>query len=105
MKIADSQEPQTKTPPQPVIPAEVVEQSAEEVEILHASIKVGAFAQVVVALVAIIGLLYLLKLVLVTILVSILFAYVLEPAVALLFRWHGSLRTKAPSVFSRIRLP
>ena len=88
MKIADSQEPQTKTPPQPVIPAEVVEQSAEEVEILHASIKVGAFAQVVVALVAIIGLLYLLKLVLVTILVSILFAYVLEPAVALLFRWH-----------------
>jgi predicted PurR-regulated permease PerM len=42
----------------------------------------------VVALVAIIGLLYLLKLVLVTILASILLAYVLEAPVALLVRWH-----------------
>ena len=89
MNAADTRQLPTKNPPQPsTIPIEVVEQAAEEVEILHASIKVGAFAQVVVALVAIIGLLYLLKLVLVTILVSMLFAYVLEPAVALLVRWH-----------------
>jgi predicted PurR-regulated permease PerM len=88
VKIADRQEPQTTTPPQPAIPAEVVEQAAEEVEILHSSVKMGAIAQVVVALVAIIGLLYLLKLVLVTILASILIAYVLEPGVVLLVRWH-----------------
>jgi predicted PurR-regulated permease PerM len=89
LKTADLKQPQVTIPSQPpVIPAEVVEHAAEEVEILHSSIKLGAVAQVVVALVAIIGLLYLLKLVLVTILASILFAYVLEPVVALLFHWH-----------------
>lgn len=73
----------------PAVPAELVEQAtAEEVEILHSSIKLGAVAQVVVAMVAIIGLLYLLKLVLITILASILLAYVLEPGVTLLGRWH-----------------
>jgi hypothetical protein len=87
---AKQDETQSKSPSsrQPVIPAEIVEQATEEVEILHASIKLGAIAQVVVALVAIIGLLYLLKLVLVTILASILLAYVLEAPVALLVRWH-----------------
>lgn len=62
----------------------IVEQAAEEVETLQASVKAGTVAQIVVAIIAIIGLIYLLKLVLVTILVSILFAYVLEPAVAAL---------------------
>lgn len=77
------------SPSQPaLVPAEIVEQAAEEVEVLHASIRLGALAQVVVAMVAIIGLLYMLKLVLVTILASILIAYVLEPGVALLGRWH-----------------
>jgi len=71
-----------------VIPAEVVEQAAEEVEILHASVKAGTVAQIVVAVIAIIGLIYLLKLVLVTVLVSMLLAYVLEPPVALLARWR-----------------
>src|SRR5215831_9888919 len=71
-----------------VIPAEVVEQAAEEVEILHASVKAGTVAQIVVAVIAIIGLIYLLKLVLVTVLVSLLIAYVLESPVALLARWH-----------------
>jgi predicted PurR-regulated permease PerM len=71
-----------------IIPAEVVEHAAEEVEILHASIKAATVAQIVLALIAIIGLLYLLKLVWITILVSILLAYVLEPAVALLVRWR-----------------
>ncbi len=89
VKTADSKHPETPNPPQqPAIPAEIVEQAAEEVEILHSSIKLGAVAQVVVALVAIIGLLYLLKLVLVTILASVLLTYVLEPPVVLLVRWH-----------------
>ncbi|HVN20203.1 MAG TPA: AI-2E family transporter [Dongiaceae bacterium] len=72
---------------QPPVPAEIVEQATEQVETLHASIKVGTVAQVVVALIATIGLLYLLKLVWITILVSILLAYVLEPPVAVLVRW------------------
>ena len=69
------------------VPA-LVGQAAEEVEVLQASIKIGTIAQIVIALIAMIGLLYLLKLVLVTILASILMAYVLEPAVALLARWR-----------------
>jgi predicted PurR-regulated permease PerM len=73
---------------QPVVPAELVEQAAEGVETLHASIKIGTVAQVVIALVATIGLLYVLKLVWITILASVLLAYVLEPAVAALVRLH-----------------
>ena len=68
------------------IPVAVVEQAAEEVETLHGSIKAGTIAQIVVAFIAIIGLIYLLKLVLVTTLASILLAYVLEPAVVGLMR-------------------
>ena len=64
----------------------VVGQAAEEVETLQGSIKAGTVAQIVVAFIAIIGLIYLLKLVLVTTLASILLAYVLEPAVAGLTR-------------------
>lgn len=66
--------------------AQIVEQAAEEVETLHASIKAGTMAQIVVAIIATIGLIYLLKLVLVTALASMLIAYVLEPAVAGLAR-------------------
>jgi hypothetical protein len=40
----------------------------EEAELLHASVKIGSVAQIVVAFIAVIGLIYLLKLVLVTIL-------------------------------------
>ena len=68
------------------VPVTVVEQAAEEVEILHGSIKAGTIAQIVVAFIALIGLIYLLKLVLVTTLASMLLAYVLEPAVAGLMR-------------------
>jgi len=72
------------------------EHAAEEVEILHASIKAGSVAQIVVAVIATIGLIYLLKLVLVTTLVSMLLAYMLEPLVAWLVllripRWLGGL--------------
>ena len=72
------------------------EQTVEEVEVLQASIKAGSIAQVVVAVIAIIGLIYLLKFVLVTALICVLFAYVLEPPVKLLARlyiprWIGAL--------------
>ena len=58
----------------------------EEEEILHASIKVGSFAQVVVAVIAGIGLIYLLKVVLVTTLTAMLLAFALEPLVKQLGR-------------------
>ena len=48
----------------------------EEAEVLHASIRAGSIAQIVVAAIAVIGLLYLLKLVMVTTLVAILLAFV-----------------------------
>jgi predicted PurR-regulated permease PerM len=83
---SDLQNTETLGSQQPV--PVLVGQAAEEVEVLQASIKIGTIAQIVIALIALIGLLYLLKLVLVTILVSVLLAYVLEPAVALLVRWR-----------------
>jgi predicted PurR-regulated permease PerM len=57
-----------------------------ETEILQASIKAGSVAQIVVAVIAIVGLVYLLKLVMVTTLFSILLAFVLEPLVGRLAR-------------------
>ena len=77
-------------------PTVTAEQSAEEVQVLHASIKAGTIAQIVLAVIATIGLIYLLKLVLVTTLVSILLAYMLESLVACLVllripRWLGAL--------------
>jgi len=76
-------------------PVSVSEQAVDEVEVLQASIKAGSIAQVVVAAIAVIGLIYLLKFVLVTVLVSVLLAYVLEPPVKWLAcvhfpRWVGS---------------
>jgi predicted PurR-regulated permease PerM len=69
-------------------PSSLSEQAAEQAEILQASIKAGTVAEIVVAIIAVIGLIYLLKLVLVTTLVSILLAYLLEPAV----QWLGLLK-------------
>jgi predicted PurR-regulated permease PerM len=60
----------------------------EDAEILHASIKAGSIAQIVIAAIAVIGLIYLLKVVLVTTLTAILFAFVMEPMVKLLTRIH-----------------
>lgn len=68
------------------VPVAIVEQAEEDVETLHGSIKAGTVAQIVVAVIATIALIYLLKLVLVTTLASILLAYVLEPGVAGLVR-------------------
>ncbi len=64
----------------------------EEAEILHASIRAGSIAQIVVASIAVIALLYLLKLVMVTTLVAILLAFVLEPLVG----WFGRIRLPRP---------
>jgi predicted PurR-regulated permease PerM len=60
--------------------------SAEDAEILQASVKAGSLAQIVVAVIAVVGLVYLLKIVLVTTLLSILLAFVLEPLVSRLAR-------------------
>jgi predicted PurR-regulated permease PerM len=80
--------------------AVIVEQAAEEVETLHASIKAGTVAQIVVAIIATIGLIYLLKLVLVTALFAMLFAYVLEPVVVGLARLRISRSVGALLVIS-----
>jgi predicted PurR-regulated permease PerM len=71
-------------------------ESQEEAELLQASIKAGSVAQIVVAAIAVLGLIYLLKLVLITTLTSLLLAFVLEPAVSRLHRagvprWAGAL--------------
>ena len=69
--------------PEPPAPARATgsagDDSIEEAEILQASIKAGSAAQIVVAVIAVIGLVYLLKVVMVTTLFSILLAFVLEP--------------------------
>jgi len=55
---------------------------------LHASLRIGSVAQIVVAAIATIGLIYLLKLVLVTILAALLLTYVLDPPVRWLTLLH-----------------
>jgi predicted PurR-regulated permease PerM len=72
--------------PQPVVSAA----TAEEEEVLHASIKAGSAAQIVVAVIAVLGLIYLLKIVMVTTLSAVLVAFVLDPVV------HGLTRIKLP---------
>src|SRR2546423_2369524 len=68
----------------------------EEMEIIQASIKAGSVAQIVVAAIAVLGLIYILKLVLITTLTSLLLAFFLEPLVGGLCRlgirrWAGAL--------------
>jgi predicted PurR-regulated permease PerM len=65
----------------------------EEAEILHASIRSGSVAQIVVAGIAVIGLLYLLKVVMVTTLVAMLLAFVVEPLVD----WLARIRIPRPA--------
>src|SRR6476469_9539280 len=72
-------------------PAETLKPAAvaaieEEAEVLHASIKAGSVAQIVVAVIAVVGLIYLLKLVMVTTLAAMLLAFILEPLVSGLSR-------------------
>jgi predicted PurR-regulated permease PerM len=70
----------------PVEPAGI--DSIDDAELLQATVKIGVVAQVVVATIATIGLLYLLKLVLIPVLLAALIAFILEPGVALLERIH-----------------
>lgn len=65
----------------------------EEAEVLHASIRSGSVAQIVVAGIAVIGLLYLLKVVMVTTLVAMLLAFVFEPLVD----WLARIRIPRPA--------
>jgi predicted PurR-regulated permease PerM len=75
-------------PVEPAPAEHVPSDAAEDVELLQATVKIGVVAQVVVAAIATIGLLYLLKLVLVPVLLSALIAFILEPWVAALERVH-----------------
>jgi predicted PurR-regulated permease PerM len=58
----------------------------EEAEVLRGSLKAGSVAQIVVAIIATVGLLYLLKFVMVTIFIALFLAFILEPLVDLLSR-------------------
>src|SRR6476659_8249981 len=68
----------------------------EEAEVLHASIRAGSVAQIIVAVIAVVGLIYLLKLVLVTTLASLLLAFILEPLVG------GLARMRIPRAFGAL---
>jgi predicted PurR-regulated permease PerM len=59
-----------------------------DVEVIKGSIQAGVVAQIVIATAAAIGLIYLLKPVFVTVLVSVLLAFCLEPVVLALSRVH-----------------
>jgi predicted PurR-regulated permease PerM len=59
---------------------------AEEEEVLHASIRAGSVAQIVVAIVAVLGLAYVLKVVMVTTLSAVLLAFIIDPLVSALER-------------------
>jgi predicted PurR-regulated permease PerM len=82
---APEKEPATAPQPEAEVP-QVPQATTEEAEVLQASIKAGTVAQIVMAAIAVLGLIYLLKVVLVTTLASVLLAFVLEPMVALLTR-------------------
>jgi predicted PurR-regulated permease PerM len=71
-------------------------EQSEDAEVIQASIKAGSVAQIVVATVAVLGLIYVLKLVLTTTLAALLLAFLLEPLVSGLRRigiprWAGAL--------------
>jgi predicted PurR-regulated permease PerM len=57
--------------------------TVEEADVLRGSLKVGSVAQVVVAIIATVALLYLLKFVMITVLVALLLAFILDPFVQL----------------------
>jgi predicted PurR-regulated permease PerM len=75
--------PESRRPEAEAIASSVL---IEDVEVLHASLKAGSIAQIVVAIIAIVGLLYLLKFVMVTVLIALLIAFILEPLVHQLSR-------------------
>ncbi len=86
----ESPEPAAQNGDTVVLPAETAAAMEEEHEILHASIRAASVGQLVVATVAVIGLFYLAKIVLVTVLTAVLIAFMLEPIV------NGLGRLKVP---------
>ena len=72
---------QQPAPPSPVIPE-------EQVELIQGSLQANTVALLVIAVAAAVGLIYLLKLVLVTILIAALLAFALDPIVVGLARLH-----------------
>jgi predicted PurR-regulated permease PerM len=103
-KTSDQTEPKTGPGPVPIsqstmpAPAGASPEAVltEEEEVLQATIKAGSVAQIVIAVVAVLGIIYLAKTVLITICVALLLAFVLEPLVQGLGRlrvprWLGSL--------------
>ena len=70
--------------PEPVATSPV----SEDPELLRGTIKIAAVAQVVIATAAAVGLIYLLKVVFVTVLICTLIAFALDPIVVLLSRVH-----------------
>jgi predicted PurR-regulated permease PerM len=70
---------------QPIAPV-AANANPEQEEVLQASIRAGTVAQIVMASIAVLGLIYLLKLVMITTLSSILLAFILEPLVESLSR-------------------
>jgi predicted PurR-regulated permease PerM len=73
-------------PPHPV--TDEIAGPAQDPEVLRGTIGIAAVAQVVIATAAAIGLIYLLKVVLVTVLFSLLLAFALDPIVVLLAKIH-----------------
>jgi predicted PurR-regulated permease PerM len=71
---------------QPIAQSAIAGATPDEEEVLQSSIRAGSIAQVVVASVAVLGLIYFLKLVLITTLTAILLAFILEPLVDWLSR-------------------
>jgi predicted PurR-regulated permease PerM len=61
--------------------ATIASNTEDEQEVLHASIKAGSVAQIVIAIVAVLGLIYIAKVFLITFLTSLLLAFMLEPLV------------------------
>jgi predicted PurR-regulated permease PerM len=79
------------------------------VEVVQASIKAGSVAQIVVAAIAVLGLIYILKLVMITTLSSLLLAFVLEPMASRLVRigvprWMGALLAVVTTIVLAIGL-
>ena len=104
--MAPNQSPQRKTPspnqepakpfpvqpppsgPEVTIPAELAAELEEEHDLLHANIRAASMAQVAVAVIAGIAVFYFARLPLITISVSVLIAFILEPLVNRLQKWR-----------------
>jgi predicted PurR-regulated permease PerM len=74
--------------PEVVLPPETAAELEEERELLHANIRAASMAQVAVAIIAGIAVCYFARLPLITISVTLLIAFILEPVVDGLHKWR-----------------